>query len=67
MSEPISSGTISPVAPLQALGGLAVLVAVLLSGWSLINGDYPTAGAALVYIPVGILLHRIGAREGGAL
>ncbi|MFB6113191.1 MAG: hypothetical protein ABEJ58_03690 [Halodesulfurarchaeum sp.] len=60
MSESVQSGNTIPGTSLQTLGGLTLVVAVMVAGWSLFHGDPVTAGAVLLYLPVGYLLYSIG-------
>lgn len=59
------SETVQPDQPesgpsLQTLGGLALAAAVAVAAYSVAVGDLVTAGAVLLYVPVGVLLYRIG-------
>ena len=46
---------------LKALGAITFAVAVFGAIYSAVSGDPVTAGAILLYLPVGWLLYRIGA------
>lgn len=45
---------------MRTVGGIVLAAAVLAAAWSLSRGDFVTAGAVLLYVPVGVLLYRIG-------
>lgn len=65
----IMSETVRPDRPasgtsLRTLGGLALVVALSVAAWSLYHGDYITAVAVLLYVPVGVLLYQIGGDPG---
>lgn len=60
MAETADTARPASSTSLKTLGGLAFAVALLVAGWSLSHGDYITAIAVLLYVPVGALLYRIG-------
>lgn len=60
MSEAISPERPASGTSLKTLGGLALGIALLVAAWSVLHGDLVTAGAVLLYVPVGVLLYRIG-------
>lgn len=62
MSETVSSERPGSGTSLKTLGGLTLLIALAVAGWSIWHGDFVTAGAVMLYVPVGYLLYSIGRR-----
>ena len=60
MSEAIDAGQTVSGTSLKALGGGTLGIALLVAAYSAINGNLVTAGAVLLYVPVGALLYLIG-------
>ncbi|MFB6266801.1 MAG: hypothetical protein ABEI31_04005 [Halodesulfurarchaeum sp.] len=60
MAETIKPGPGPSGTTLRTVGGATVAVALTVAAASLLRGDLVTAGAVLLYLPVGYLLFRIG-------
>lgn len=60
MSETLRSDGPESGTSLRTLGGLAVSAALAVAAWSVYHGDLVTAGAVMLYVPVGYLLYQIG-------
>lgn len=60
MSGTVRSDRLLSGTSLKALGGLTLGVALLAAAYSAVAGDLITAGALLLYVPVGLLLYSIG-------
>ena len=64
MSETVRPDSPASGTSLRTLGGLALVVALAVAGWSIVHGDLITAAAVSLYVPVGILLYQIGEDPG---
>jgi hypothetical protein len=60
MSETLRPDRQTSGTSLQTLGGLALAGAVAVAAYAVSIGDLVTAAAVLLYLPVGVLLYRIG-------